>query len=87
MGLELKNRRLKKSKVVIVIWYASGGKKFNLQIKQKKNGSFQSRFLHLNLSLSYFARSKRSRFITLFQAATKSFTNRAFPSSQAYTSA
>jgi hypothetical protein len=33
MGLELKNRRLKKSKVVIVIWYASGGKKFILRYK------------------------------------------------------
>jgi hypothetical protein len=27
MGLELKNRSLKKSKVVIGIWYASGEKK------------------------------------------------------------
>ena len=31
MGLELKNRSLKKSKVVIGIRYASGEKKFNLQ--------------------------------------------------------
>ena len=35
MGLELKNRSLKKSKVVIVIWYAIGGKKFILEGKFK----------------------------------------------------
>jgi hypothetical protein len=31
VDLVLKNKSLKKSKVVIGIWYASGGKKFNLQ--------------------------------------------------------
>jgi hypothetical protein len=36
VDLVLKNKSLKKSKVVIGIWYASGGKKFNLRIKQKK---------------------------------------------------
>jgi len=59
VDLVLKNKSLKKSKVVIGIWYASGGKKFNLQIR-KKNGSFQSRFLYLNISLIYFTKSKRS---------------------------
>ncbi len=58
-----------------------------LIFKNKKNGSFQSRFFKSNLSQNYFAKSNRSKFITLFQAATKSFTNRAFPSSLAYTSA
>jgi hypothetical protein len=36
VDLVLKNKSLKKSKVVIGIWYASGGKKFNLQIRKKK---------------------------------------------------
>jgi hypothetical protein len=31
LDLVLKNKSLKKSKVVIDIWYASGGKKFNLK--------------------------------------------------------
>ena len=34
-----------------------------------------------------YAKSNRSKFITLFQALTKSFTNFSFESSQAYTSA
>jgi hypothetical protein len=33
VDLVLKNKSLKKSKVVIGIWYASGGEKFILQYK------------------------------------------------------
>jgi hypothetical protein len=44
VDLVLKNKSLKKSKVVIGIWYASGGKKFNLRIKQKKTAPFRAAF-------------------------------------------
>jgi hypothetical protein len=44
VDLVIKNKSLKKSKVVIGIWYASGGKKFNLQIKQKKTALFKAAF-------------------------------------------
>jgi hypothetical protein len=35
LDLELKNKSLKKSKVITGVWYASGGKKFILQDKFK----------------------------------------------------
>ena len=40
-------------------------------------------FVVNNYSINAHARSKRSRFITLFQAATKSFTNFSFESAHA----
>ncbi len=48
----------------------------------KKGGPFPSHLYKLFLSFSNQAKSKRSRFITLDQAATKSFTNFACESSQ-----
>ncbi len=49
VDLELKNKSLKKSKVIIDSWYASGGKKFFLQDKFKLNSVFRRGGRYYNL--------------------------------------
>src|ERR1041384_187691 len=54
------------------------------RLKGRKGGRLRDHLLELNnYSYRAHAKSKRSRFITLFQAATKSFTNFSFESADA----
>jgi hypothetical protein len=59
----------------------------NPKPQTKKEAPVLPEATYYTSTLAYYARSNLSRFITLVQAATKSFTNFSLPSLLAYTSA